>query len=109
MSNVLDPLSFNKKYKKYIQPNYLGFPLLKTRLYSGTLIFHSEVSKIRKKISNCASPNVYKLKLQSQRFSNCYCEKGRISISSLLDNVPNYLVGYIIQKRNIFFAPSFQF
>ena len=39
-------LSFNKKYK---QQNYLGFSLFKTRLYSGTLIFHSELSKIRKK------------------------------------------------------------
>ena len=55
-------LSFNKKYK---QQNYLGFSLLKTRLYSGTLIFHCELSKIRKKIFQFV-----------QRFSNCYCEKG---------------------------------
>ena len=73
-------LSFNKKYK---QQNYLGFSLLKTRLYSGTLIFHCELSKIRKKISNCASPNVYKLKLQSQRFSNCaIVKKGNINFIS---------------------------
>ena len=44
-------LSFNKKYKKYRQQNYLG-SLLKTRLYSGTLIFHCELSKIRKKNFN---------------------------------------------------------